>query len=140
VIIQTFSPNHYSIRAAQHQDYARFIRRELELRRELQYPPFARLAMVRIEGEEPRGVASIAHAAARAVALEGVSPEEMRVLGPSPAPIERIKGRHRWQVMVKARELRTMRAALARMRAETAERAEQDGVSVIIDIDPVRML
>jgi primosomal protein N' (replication factor Y) len=140
VIIQTFSPNHYSIRAAQHQDYARFIRRELELRRELQYPPFARLAMVRIEGEEPRGVASIAQAAARAVALEGVSPEEMRVLGPSPAPIERIKGRHRWQVMVKARELRTMRAALARMRAETAERAEQDGVSVIIDIDPVRML
>src|SRR5207253_8558546 len=60
VIIQTWSPFHYSIRAARDQDYARFMRRELDLRRELQYPPFARLAMVRIEGEDPRIVARVA--------------------------------------------------------------------------------
>ncbi len=54
VIIQTYAPNHYSIRAARDQDYARFMRRELELRRDLMYPPFARLAMVRIEGAEPQ--------------------------------------------------------------------------------------
>jgi len=40
VLIQTYAPHHYSIRAARDQDYARFIRRELELRRELMYPPF----------------------------------------------------------------------------------------------------
>ncbi len=59
VIIQTYAPHHYSIRAAREQDYARFIRRELELRRELSYPPFAKLAMVRIEGEDRRG--GVAH-------------------------------------------------------------------------------
>ncbi len=139
VIIQTYSPHHYSIRAARDQDYARFIRRELELRREFQYPPFTRLAMVRIEGEEPRALASVADAVAKSLAREA-SPEELRVLGPSPAPIERIKQRYRWQVMVKARELRTMRSALARMRGEIGSMAERDGVLVAIDIDPVRML
>jgi primosomal protein N' (replication factor Y) len=139
VIIQTRSPHHYSIRAASAQDYARFIRRELELRRELEYPPFARLAMVRIEGEDPRALASIAAAVAKSLGC-AASPEELRVLGPSPAPIERIKQRYRWQVMLKARELRTMRTALARMRADLGPGAERDNVSITIDIDPVRML
>src|SRR5208282_5692151 len=84
VIIQTFAPHHYSIRAARDQDYARFIRRELDLRRELEYPPFARLAMVRIEGAEPRLLASIAEAVAKSLGRE-TSPEELRVLGPAPA-------------------------------------------------------
>jgi len=140
VIIQTRAPHHYSIRAAQAQDYARFVRRELELRRELGYPPFARLAMVRFEGEDARRVAKIAAAAAEALTRAAASPEILRVLGPSPAPIERIKQRYRWQVMLKSKELRPMRAALAAMRAEIAPLAQENRVYLIIDIDPVRML
>jgi len=139
VIIQTFSPHHYSIRAARDQDYARFIRRELELRRELDYPPFVRLAMVRVEGEEPRTLASIAGAVAKSLGREA-SPEQLRVLGPSPAPIERIKQRYRWQVMVKARDRKTMRLALARMRGEIGPCADREQVRIAIDVDPVRML
>jgi primosomal protein N' (replication factor Y) len=142
VIIQTYAPNHYSIRAARDQDYARFIRRELELRRDLMYPPFARLAMVRIEGAEPTLVHRIADAAAKSLAKFATSAtvEGLRVLGPAPAPIERIKQRYRWQVMVKSRELKPMRAALVAMRAEVGPRAERDSVYLAIDIDPVRML
>ncbi len=140
VIIQTRAPHHYSIRAAQAQDYARFMRRELELRRELDYPPFARLAMVRIEGEDSRRVADIAASAAEALSRAAPSPEILRVLGPAPAPIERLKQRFRWQVMLKSRELRPMRTALAAMRAEIGGIAEKHRVHLIIDIDPVRML
>ncbi len=139
VIIQTYAPHHYSIRAARDQDYARFMRRELELRRELDYPPFARLAMVRIEGAEPRLVARVAAAAAASLG-RAAAPEKLRVLGPAPAPIERLKQRYRWQVMIKSKELRPMRAALAAMRAEVGPGAERDQVFLIIDIDPVRML
>ncbi|HEY6394273.1 MAG TPA: primosomal protein N' [Candidatus Binataceae bacterium] len=139
VIIQTYAPGHYSIRAARDQDYARFIRRELQLRRELGYPPFARLAMVRVEGEQPRLVSALAAAAAKVLA-RSASPEKMQVLGPAPAPIERIKRRYRWQVMVKSRELNTMRGALGAMRAELGPVAHRDGVYLLIDIDPVRML
>jgi primosomal protein N' (replication factor Y) len=115
------------------------MRRELELRRELGYPPFARLAMVRIEGAEPRLVARVAEAAAASLG-RAASPEMVRVLGPAPAPIERIKQRYRWQVMLKSNELRPMRSALAAMRAEVGPVAQRDQVFLIIDIDPVRML
>ncbi len=139
VIIQTYAPNHYSIRAAKDQDYARFMRRELQLRRDLMYPPFARLAMVRIEGAEPRLVMRTAEAVAKSLAKSS-TPDTIRVLGPAPAPIERIKQRYRWQVMIKSRELKPMRAAIAAMRAEVGPPAERDDIYLAIDIDPVRML
>jgi primosomal protein N' (replication factor Y) len=139
VIIQTYAPNHYSIRAAKDQDYARFMRRELQLRRDLMYPPSARLAMVRIEGAEPHLVMRLAEQVAKSLA-QSATPEGLRVLGPAPAPIERIKQRYRWQVMVKSRELKPMRVALSAMRAEVGPSAERDDVYLAIDIDPVRML
>jgi len=139
VIIQTYAPNHYSIRAARDQDYARFMRRELELRRDLMYPPFARLAMVRIEGAEPQIVRRMAEAVAKSL-VKDTTPEGIRVLGPAPAPIERIKQRYRWQVMIKSRELKPMRAAIAAMRAEVGPSADRDDIYLAIDIDPVRML
>ena len=139
VIIQTYAPNHYSVRAARDQDYARFMRRELELRRDLMYPPFARLAMVRVEGAEPQIVRRAAEAVAKSLAKD-TTPEGMRVLGPAPAPIERIKQRYRWQVMIKSRELKPMRAAISAMRAEVGPSAERDDIFLAIDIDPVRML
>ncbi len=139
VLIQTYAPHHYSIRAARDQDYARFIRRELDLRRELMYPPFARMALVRIEGADNARTSQLA---ARAAGMLGrfARPDTMRILGPAPAPIERIKQRYRWQVAVKARELNDLRAALTAMRAEVAAAAEVARVRVIIDIDPINML
>jgi primosomal protein N' (replication factor Y) (superfamily II helicase) len=139
VLIQTYAPFHYSIRAARDQDYARFIRRELELRRELMYPPFARLALVRVEGADSARVSSMASRVAAALGRRA-RPDSMRILGPAPAPIERIKRRYRWQVVLKAQELNEMRAALGAMRAETAVAAEAAGIHVIIDIDPINML
>jgi primosomal protein N' (replication factor Y) (superfamily II helicase) len=139
VIIQTYAPNHYSIRAARDQDYARFMRRELQLRRDLMYPPFARLAMVRIEGAQPHLVRRTAETVAKSLARSS-TPDGIRVLGPAPAPIERIKQRYRWQVMIKSRELKPIRAAIAGMRAEVGPSAERDDLFLAVDIDPVRML
>jgi primosomal protein N' (replication factor Y) (superfamily II helicase) len=135
VLIQTYAPHHYSIRAARDQDYERFIRREMELRRELMYPPFARIALVRIEGIESLAVSDDA---TKIVALltERAKSESLRVLGPAPAPIERINQRYRWQVLVKARERRELRATLAVLTAYPA----RQGVRIGIDIDPLNML
>jgi primosomal protein N' (replication factor Y) len=139
VVIQTFAPHHYSIRAAQHQDYARFMRRELDLRRELGYPPFTRLAMVRLEGVDAAAVERVATDAASALQRAGGS-GVLRVLGPAPAPIERIAQRYRWQLMVKAPAWSQMREPLAAMRDQLAPRAEAAAVTLWIDVDPVHML
>jgi primosomal protein N' (replication factor Y) len=143
VLIQTYAPHHYSIRAARDQDYERFIRRELRLRQELGWPPFSRMALVRIEGPEAAAVAAMAERAAMALrgqVNKGVKGDSMRVLGPAPAPIERLRGRYRWQVVVRSTEAAAMRAALASMQAELGGRDARGGVFVGIDLDPVNML
>ncbi|HEY2108100.1 MAG TPA: primosomal protein N' [Candidatus Binataceae bacterium] len=139
VVIQTYAPHHYSIRAAEHQDYARFMRRELDLRRELGYPPFTRLAMVRLEGVEIAAVERIATAAAAAIQRADAA-GVLRVLGPAPAPIERIAQRYRWQLMIKAPAWPQLRPALMAMREQLAPHAQAAAVSLWIDIDPVHML
>jgi primosomal protein N' (replication factor Y) len=139
VLIQTYAPHHYSVRAARDQDYERFMRRELNLRRELDYPPFARLAMVRIEGADASLVNDISR---RVATILGrlAQPDSLRVLGPAPAPIERIKQRYRWQVVLKSQDFKAIRTAIATMRAQIGEAAERAKVRVAIDIDPVNMM
>jgi len=139
VLIQTYAPHHYSIRAAQAQDYGRFIRRELTLRRELMYPPYARLALVRIEGIDRRAVEEIAAESAGAL-TRLARPEVVRVLGPAPAPIERLRNRYRWQVMLKSSARSEMRRVLEAARLELAPLLERRDVRLSIDIDPVNML
>jgi primosomal protein N' (replication factor Y) len=139
VLIQTYAPHHYSVRAAEHQDYARFMRRELDLRRELGYPPFTRLAMLRIEGGDAAAVERLATLAA-SVIERADSSGALRVLGPAPAPIERIAQRYRWQLMVKAPAWSQMREPLIAVRNELAASAEPAGIQLSVDVDPVHML
>jgi primosomal protein N' (replication factor Y) len=138
VLIQTYAPSHYSISAARDQDYERFMRRELTLRRELGYPPFMRLALVRIEGENAPAATRVA--AQAATVLNRFTKNGVRVLGPAPAPIERIRGRYRFQVMAKSEGLRELRSALAATRAEVGPQAAAATVRLAIDIDPINML
>src|SRR5260370_2537308 len=101
------------------------------------------MALVRSEGPEAAAVAAMAERAA--MALRGqvnkdVKGAAMRVLGPAPAPIERLRGRYRWQVVVRSTEAAAMRTALASMQAQLGGRDARSGVFVGIDLDPVNML
>src|SRR4029077_6711367 len=130
-------------RAARDQDYVRFMRRELELRRELGYPPFGRMALVRIEGPDAAPVSEVAARAAAILSRQSksdVQPDAMRVLGPAPAPIERIRQRFRWQIVVKSPRLNEMRTALAATRSQIEPEATRAKVRVAIDIDPINMM
>lgn len=95
--------------------------------------------MVRIEGEDAARVPEVAAKVASILARDA-KPDGLRVLGPAPAPIERIKRRYRWQVMVKSMELKELRDALATMRMAVARIADRSAVRVMIDIDPINML
>lgn len=140
VLIQTFAPHHYSVRAAADYDYERFMRRELRLRQELGYPPYMRMALVRLDGIDAAAVEEIADRAAASLISHLPPGDALRVLGPAPAPLERLKGRYRWQIVVKAAELAAMRALLTAMRIDIADRAAARGVHLSIDMDPVNML
>jgi primosomal protein N' (replication factor Y) len=135
VIIQTYWPDHPAILAAAKHDSTGFYERERTLRAELGYPPFGRLANVLVWGRDRNAVADSATALAERI--EQTLPEGFRSLGPSPAPLERLKGTWRWHVLVKGPAGGDV-ASLAASAVATVPRAR--GVLLAVDVDPTDLL
>jgi len=138
VIVQTLQPEHISLECAQHHDFRRFAAHELAARRELGYPPFARLVQLRCEGPRPDATERVIRALAehvQAAATKGVA-----ILGPTPSPLERLRGRHRWQLLVRGVNGAAVRAAARAGRAAVRRQARAVDVRVIVDVDPNSML
>ena len=139
VLVQTYNPEAEPVvRAAAH-DFEGFALRELEWRRALAYPPFARLAAIRLEGKDPERTSAGARALART--LERCLPPPasgVRLLGPAPAPLARLRGWTRWQLLLKAPQHRVLRPLLDE--AERALGLLPGGVRGVLDVDPGAML
>jgi len=139
VIIQTYSPDHPSLLAARSHDYEAFYRQEIDARRELGYPPCAFLASVRLDGREASGVAAaagrVAAAAQRLLTVSGVHERQVTLLGPTEAPIQRLKGRTRWLLLVKAVSRPPLRQIL-----DVLVQERVGGVRLTVDVDPLLML
>ena len=127
VIVQTSNPEHYSLRCAAEGDYEGFYAAELPARKAFVFPPYAELAVLtRTDREDARAAASAREAAesiAAGLLKDGV--EGIRVMGPSPAFIHRLRGEYRWQVTLKGQGL------------ERARHLAPRGKGWSYDIDPV---
>ena len=136
VLIQTINPDHYAIQCAAEQDYEKFYRKEIEFRRALHYPPFGAMAsiVVRSANEED--------ALARSAALGRLlspAPEGVRVMGPAPAPVLRVKSEYRYQVLLKTSSRKRLSEMLGDVRRFAA--AEKWGpANLAIDVDPMTLL
>lgn len=118
VVVQTSNPDHYSLRHAAAQDYRGFYREEIQGREVFGFPPFGELAVITRSDPDPDRAASAARdladdLASRILAsgLPGV-----RVMGPSPAFVHRVRGEYRWQVTVRGEDLGRVRGLLPRGR------------------------
>ncbi|MGH7803374.1 MAG: replication restart helicase PriA, partial [Candidatus Binatia bacterium] len=143
VLIQTRRPDHYAIRHALTHDFESFVAEELRYRDALGYPPFRKLAVVHFDGEDAGRV----EAAARELAEDARRRNESRdrgararILGPAPAPLERIRGRYRWHLLFKATEVRDLREAVQPSVRAATEQARRNGVRIGVDVDPYAML
>jgi len=144
VIIQTFNPEHYAIRTAMSHDYAAFFEMEGSLRRQLEYPPFSHLICLRLKGNHEGRTAEAARLMASQ--LRGILENwpkrgtHIRVLGPVEAPISRLKGKYRWQILIKSSRGALMRHLLIRMEKGSKKMLQPMGVQLVIDVDPYRMI
>ncbi len=129
VHVQTFHPQHPAIRRAAGHDVDGFAADELAFRRSFFYPPFAQLASVLVTSPDREK----AQEAARGVgeALAGGS-AELRISGPAPAPLERLQGRWRFQILIRAAR---RQAVLDALESSIPERAPSS-VQVAVDVDP----
>jgi primosomal protein N' (replication factor Y) len=137
VIVQTMSPEHHAIRAASAYDEERFYAQELRFRRQFGYPPFARLALVRIQApDEARGSEAALETARRAGNL--ARRHGVEVLGPAPAPLYRLRRFYRWHLLLKASGSKNLHALLEELLDARGPR--RPGFEVRLDLDPVNML
>ncbi|MBI3200971.1 MAG: primosomal protein N' [Myxococcales bacterium] len=134
VLIQTWQPEHPAVALAAHHDVAKFVERELEDRRELGYPPYRRIALVRVDAVQEARAREVAAKLANLARKH--APERVDVLGPAPAPLPRLRNRYRFRFMVRSDDRARMRPVLLAIARASVDRA----VRVAIDIDPVNML
>ncbi|MGK3985628.1 primosomal protein N' [Sorangium sp. So ce136] len=140
VLIQTRNPEHPAIAFAAAHDVPGFLDREIRDREEVGYPPATRLALLRVDAVDEnvgRGAAAKLAAHAR-TCPEGVA-RRVEVLGPSAAPIARLRGRYRFRVLLRARERGPLRATIAALVGLMRDGLDRNA-RVIIDVDPVAML
>ena len=139
VIVQTYNPEAEPVARVLHHDFEGFSREELRRRKALAWPPFSRLAAVRVEGDDPESTARAAKALGQAMAekLPHAS-HGVRLLGPAPAPIARIKGRTRWQLLLKGPTHAALEAPLRAVEAMLPELPAS--IRVVVDVDPGAML
>lgn len=134
ILVQTFCPEHPSIRYLCQHDYEGFVREELDQRKNASYPPFSRMIALRLDGRHENEVRAAATAAATHVRAQGGG--AVTVLGPAEAPIRRLRGRTRYQIWLSATD---------RARLVTAARAAREvtlprDVRLSIDVDPQSIL
>lgn len=139
VILQTYDPEHPAIVAAAGHDYDSFYAQELKSRKEVGYPPFARLANILVSGEDDAVVEAAADGLREFLGKRIPQGKELWLLGPSPAPMQKINRNFRWHILVKSAEidplLRLGRDALA-WHARSGSRK----IRVTVDVDPVHLL
>ena len=138
VLIQTYHPYHYALRHASAQDYAGFYEEEIRHRQNHTYPPFVALASLLVHGTD------IVRVRSEAVELRkeldrANSERSARILGPAPAPLARLKGEYRVQLLIKCRNRHQLRKIIDDALKSLNERSISLR-SINVEIDPVSIM
>jgi primosomal protein N' (replication factor Y) len=133
VVIQTWHPDHYAIQAALHQDDEGFAREEMRFRRVFHYPPYTRMVqlLVRDKNREKawEGIRELAADIAAHPLSRGV-----RVTGPAPAPLERLRGEWRFQLLARSADGKALHRLLKQVLPQSPP------YDLVIDVDPQQLL
>ena len=138
VVVQTFVPDHYALAPVSSHDFEGFYREEIQHREALGYPPFGGLTRIVVHAEDEAlaqdSIERIVRAAREALPAGG----RVEVLGPSPAPISKLRGRFRFMCLLKGEQGALMRSA-ARAALAAARRLPREA-QMTLDVSPVNML
>jgi len=141
VIIQTFSPDHYSLLFAKSHDYINFFKTEITDRKSLNYPPYSRLINMLFRGPKEESVIRVAEKVADFIQKS----TNFKVLGPAPATLQKIQGNYRWQILFMSLKQtdaggQQVKTAIRKALAAFKEKHRTQKVKITVDVDPVSIL
>lgn len=134
VVIQTYTPEHYSVELAGTQDYDRFYQHEMMVRKVHQYPPFYYLSLVTVSHEELMKVVSVTEKIAKFITSR--LSKEAVVLGPVASPIPRINDRYRYQCLIKYKKEPELNNALKAILDHYQQEMGTGGLQISVDLNP----
>jgi primosomal protein N' (replication factor Y) len=144
VILQTYNPEHFSIRTACAQDFEAFYEREIAFRKALGYPPVTRLIQLRLSGRDARMTRRQALALGGELkTLQAAEPgfaEWIQILGPIEAPVSRIAGQFRWQILIKSPQGAILHRFADQLVAAHPHGTTRHRVRLAIDVDPIFLM
>jgi len=139
VIIQTLNPSHYAIERTQNHDYRGFFNEEIAARQGAGYPPFSRMIQLLVTGldryKTQTGAERIVARVRRLLQSQGRL-RDVSLIGPVEAPIARIRGRHRWQILLKGQSVRL----LQQLTRQALSGVKASGCEIKVDVDPVNFM
>ncbi|MFH2059135.1 MAG: primosomal protein N' [Pseudomonadota bacterium] len=143
VIMQTYNPEHFIIKASQNQDFIDFFNNEAPFRRALMYPPFSRMTQLKISGTDHQKVKTYAQTVVGILnaLLENNEKEKQmtQILGPVESPIQKISSRFRWQIIVKSVSSALLNRLVKSMMAHP-KAAAHSGIKMAVDVDPYSLM
>lgn len=137
VIIQTYKPEHYAITTATTHDYKGFYQNEITMRKQLEYPPFVDIIQIIISGENEKKVSHLSEKIVAKYLKKMGEAHRHYVLGPRPAPRQKINDRYRFQILIKCKPVdRIQIQGIIDNIKEDFNQSANKGYSMVIDINP----
>jgi primosomal protein N' (replication factor Y) len=137
VVVQAFTPFHPAIQCARRHDFLSFYEQEIEFRKQLNYPPFSRIALLTLRGRNDDKVRFTADHLRRELDRRLAGVADLVIAGPAPAPLLRAETFYRHQLMLRTRQMSRLSPRLAEIRAGLTL---PEGVALTVDIDPCSLL
>ncbi len=141
-IIQTYEPEHYVFEYVRDHDYKNFYKKEIALRKELSYPPFSKLLRIILSFKTKETAKSSIKVIANRI--KGMLPSLNRhgaggieILGPAPAPIEKIRNHWRWHIILKGKNAKSLRHTASLILEKVND---MKAMKIDIDVDPINMM
>ncbi|GEM00722.1 replication restart DNA helicase PriA [Halolactibacillus halophilus] len=138
VIVQTYTPEHYSVLFAKDYDYHGFFKQEMALRKAYQYPPYYFLTLITVTHENRLKAEEVTRVIQKLLVKHLT--KEAVILGPTPSPIERIKGRYRFQCMVKYKDEPDLMSVLRKILQHYEAESRKEQLMIHIDLNPQQLM
>lgn len=140
VYLQSYTPEHYSIQAARNHDYQSFFDQEILFRKALNYPPYCRLINMVLSANSLQKVKEAAEHLGKILRDQPLRQHGVEVLGPARAPLSTLRGKKRYQILVKGKSVRSLHRVVEQGVTRLTQTPGFSGVDLTVDVDPVNFL
>ena len=139
VIVQTYNPDSFPIEFSKKQDYDLFYKTEIELRKQLKYPPFCDIIVIGFSGEDQKEI-SKATTFVYTLLKNNLEKYDIKVFMPMPAPIDRIKNKYRWRIVAKGNVTEVVTIIINKCMQKFYELGIGQKTNIAIDVNPNNMM